>query len=120
MSKDVFIFQTLVEWRGVFKEFSTEEDKERYRRQLWTDISVHFEMKFRGGCESVCVCRILVVKQTREVLRPLNNITLVDVVMRSILPSSRHLLSANEVADAIETHLQTREDVIWPSWTVRP
>ncbi|KAM8768126.1 amino acid transporter heavy chain SLC3A2 [Acanthopagrus schlegelii] len=82
--------KTLVEWRGVFKEFSTEEDKER----------------------------ILVVKQTSEVLRPLNNITLVDVVMRSILPSSRHLLSANEVADAIETHLQTREDIIWPSWTV--
>lgn len=67
----------------------------------------------------MCLCRIVVVKQTQDILPPLNNVTLVDVVMRSILPSSRHLLSANEVADAIETHLQTREDVIWPSWTVR-
>lgn len=59
------------------------------------------------------------VKQKRKVPSPLNNVTLVDVVMRSILPSSHHLLSANEVADAIETHLQTRQEDIWPSWTVR-
>lgn len=59
------------------------------------------------------------VKQKRKVPSPLNNITLVDVVMRSILPSSHHLLSPNEVADAIETHLQTRQEDIWPSWTVR-
>lgn len=64
--------------------------------------------------------RIVVVKQTRDVLSPLNNATLVDVVMRSILPSSHHLLSAKEVADAIETRLQTKEeDDIWSSWTVR-
>nr|XP_046245133.1 4F2 cell-surface antigen heavy chain [Scatophagus argus]XP_046245134.1 4F2 cell-surface antigen heavy chain [Scatophagus argus]XP_046245136.1 4F2 cell-surface antigen heavy chain [Scatophagus argus] len=81
--------KTLLEWRSVFKEFSSQEDE-----------------------------RILVVKQTRDVLSPLNNITLVDVVMRSILPSSQHLLSAKEVADAIEAHLQTREEDIWPSWTV--
>lgn len=77
--------------------------------------------------ECVCVCvflfRILVVKQTRDVLPPLNNssqsnVTLVDLVIRSILPASPHLLSAQEVADAIETRLQTTGD-IWPSWTVR-
>lgn len=55
----------------------------------------------------------------RDSLPPLNNGTLVDVVMRSILPSSRHVLSAKEVAAAIETHLKAREEVIWPSWTVR-
>ncbi|KAM8904257.1 amino acid transporter heavy chain SLC3A2 isoform 2-T3 [Spinachia spinachia] len=46
------------------------------------------------------------------------NFTLVDTFMRSILPSSQHLLSETEVADAIETHLQTTEDDIWLSWTV--
>lgn len=44
------------------------------------------------------------VKQTADVLRPLNgsgqvNVTLVDVVMRSILPRSHHPLFAQEVAD---------------------
>lgn len=70
----------------------------------------------------LCVFRIVVVKQTRDVLPPLKNqgnVTLVDVVMRSILPSSQHLLSYKEVADAIETGLQTREENTWPSWTVR-
>ncbi|XP_041797356.1 4F2 cell-surface antigen heavy chain [Chelmon rostratus] len=82
--------KTLLEWRGVFKEFSSQEEE-----------------------------RILVVKQMRDVPPPpLNNVTLVDVIMRSILPPSLHLLSDKEVADAIETHLQTREDDIWPSWTV--
>ncbi|XP_035536556.1 4F2 cell-surface antigen heavy chain isoform X2 [Morone saxatilis] len=82
--------KTLLEWRGVFKEFSNKEEEER----------------------------IVVVKQTQDILSPLNNITLVDVVMKSILPSSPHLLSAKEVAVAIETSLQTREEDIWPSWTI--
>ncbi|XP_040902165.1 4F2 cell-surface antigen heavy chain isoform X2 [Toxotes jaculatrix] len=87
--------KTLLVWRGVLKEFSSQQDE-----------------------------RIVVVKQTTtDILPPLStssqiNNTLVDVVMRSILPSSHHLLSAQEVADAIETHLQTREKDIWPSWTV--
>ncbi|XP_035479631.1 4F2 cell-surface antigen heavy chain isoform X2 [Scophthalmus maximus] len=85
--------KTLLDWRGVFREFSSQEEK-----------------------------RIVVVRQTQYILPPLNNSSqtnkmLVDVVMRSILPSSHHILSAREVADAIETHLQIRED-IWPSWTV--
>ncbi|KAK9520892.1 hypothetical protein VZT92_020751 [Zoarces viviparus] len=83
---------TLLEWKGVLKEFSSEGNK-----------------------------RIVVVKQMKDVLPPLKpsqgNVTLVDVVMRSILPLSQHILSAKEVAVSIETHLQTREDV-WPSWTV--
>ncbi|XP_044209862.1 4F2 cell-surface antigen heavy chain isoform X1 [Thunnus albacares] len=86
--------KTLLMWRSVFKEFSSEEEEER----------------------------IVVVKQTGDVLPPLNNssqinVTLVDLVMRSILPTSSHLLSAQEVADAIEKRLQTTGD-IWPSWTV--
>ncbi|XP_031717061.1 4F2 cell-surface antigen heavy chain [Anarrhichthys ocellatus] len=85
---------TLLEWKGVLKEFSSEEKE-----------------------------RIVVVKQTKDVLPPLKsfsqgNVTLVDVVMRSIMPSSQHILSANEVAVSIETHLQTREEDVWPSWTV--
>ncbi|KAG7480051.1 4F2 cell-surface antigen heavy chain-like [Solea senegalensis] len=87
--------KTLLEWRDVLMEFDGQEDEER----------------------------IVVVKQTQHVLLPLNNSdqinrTLADVVMRPILPSSQHPLSAQEVADAIETHLQTKDEKIWPSWTV--
>ncbi|XP_023146768.1 4F2 cell-surface antigen heavy chain [Amphiprion ocellaris] len=86
--------KTLLEWRGIFKEFSAEEEE-----------------------------RIVVVKQTADILRPLNssgqiNATMVNVVMRSILPYSHHILSTQEVADAIEKHLQTQEGDLWPSWTV--
>lgn len=62
--------------------------------------------------------RILVVKQTGWNRSPLNA-TLLDVVMRSILPSSPQHLSATYVRDAIETHLQTREEDIWIGWMVR-
>ncbi|XP_047450334.1 4F2 cell-surface antigen heavy chain isoform X3 [Mugil cephalus] len=87
--------KTLLEWRGVFKEFGSEDDESR----------------------------IVVVKQTADALRPLIhssqvNVSLVDVIMRPILPYSHHVLSAQEVADAIETHLQAPEEDIWPSWTV--
>ncbi|XP_034723423.1 4F2 cell-surface antigen heavy chain [Etheostoma cragini] len=86
--------ETLLEWKGVFKEFSREDEE-----------------------------RIVVVRQTGDVLPSLknssrHNVTLVDVVMRSILPPSQHLLSPEEVANSIEMHLQTREEDIWPSWTV--
>lgn len=68
--------------------------------------------------------RIVVVKQTQEHLPPLVvsgqqlNITLVDVVLRSVLPDSPRLLSARQVADAIETHLQTPKDT-WLGWMVK-
>lgn len=62
--------------------------------------------------------RILVVKQ-RGRRRSRLNATLVDVVMRSILPSSPQHLSATDVRDAIKTQLQTREEDIWIGWTVR-
>ncbi|KAK5868672.1 hypothetical protein PBY51_009666 [Eleginops maclovinus] len=86
--------KTLLEWKGVFKEFSTDEEE-----------------------------RIVLVKQTSDVLPLLknssqSNVTLVDVVLKSILPTSQHLLSAKEVAAAIETKLQMKEDESWPSWTV--
>lgn len=63
--------------------------------------------------------RILVVKQKGDTMSVLTNVTLVDIIMKPILPSSQHLLTPNEVANAIETHLQMREENIWPSWTVR-
>ncbi|XP_074535720.1 amino acid transporter heavy chain SLC3A2 isoform X2 [Halichoeres trimaculatus] len=80
--------KTLLEWRGVLREFSSQEEE-----------------------------RVIVVKQTKDTLPPLNNSTLVDVVVRSILPPSNQVLTAQEVADAIEKNLQTKED-IWPSWTI--
>lgn len=58
------------------------------------------------------------VKQTGRVRPPLNA-TLVDVVMRSILPPFSQRLSATEVRDAIETHLQSREEDIWVGWMVK-
>lgn len=58
------------------------------------------------------------VKQKGKTMSVLTNVTLVDVIMRPILPSSQHLLSPNEVADAIETRLQMQDGNIWPSWTV--
>lgn len=85
--------------------------------EMWTDVFVHYIAKIQAVEHDLF--RILVVKQRDKFLFPLKNVTLVDVVMRSILPSSHNLLSPNEVADAIEGHLQIREEDIWPSWTVR-
>ncbi|XP_051935188.1 4F2 cell-surface antigen heavy chain [Hippocampus zosterae] len=86
--------KSLMLWKGVLEEFS-EKDEER----------------------------IVVVNQTQEHLPPLVvsgqqlNVTLVDVVLRSVLPDSPRLLSARQVADAIETHLQTPKDT-WLGWMV--
>lgn len=85
--------------------------------EMWIDVFFHYIAKIQ--VVENYLFRILVVKQRDKFLFPLKNVTLVDVVMRSILPSSHNLLSPNEVADAIEGHLQEREDDIWPSWTVR-
>lgn len=71
-----------------------------------------------GGDRNVCGLRILVVKQTGEALSPLN--ATLDVVIRSILPSSPKLLSVTEVGNAIRTHLQTWADDVWIGWTVKP
>ncbi|XP_054883894.1 4F2 cell-surface antigen heavy chain [Poeciliopsis prolifica] len=92
-SDAAYSVETLLEWRRVFEEFSTQQEE-----------------------------RILLVEQTSDVLRPLNastqNLTLVNVVMRSILPKSEQPLSAEEVAEAVETRLQTRQEDGWTSWTV--
>ncbi|XP_037534112.1 4F2 cell-surface antigen heavy chain [Nematolebias whitei] len=90
----VYSVETLLEWRGVLDEFSPYHNE-----------------------------RILVVKQTTDVLHPLNvstygNITLINVVMRAVLPKSRHLLSAAEVAEALETRVQLKREAAWPSWSV--
>ncbi|KAM9812940.1 amino acid transporter heavy chain SLC3A2 isoform 2-T3 [Syngnathus typhle] len=84
--------KSLLLWRGVLEEFRKEDEE-----------------------------RIVVVKQMRERLPPLRvssqqvNGTLVDVVLRSVLPASPRPLSAGQVAQAIETHLQAPEDT-WLGW----
>lgn len=45
------------------------------------------------------------------------NGSLVKMVTKSLIPPSHHLLSAPEVAEAIETNLQMPQED-WPSWTV--
>lgn len=79
---------------------------------------VYYNINLWLNCARLYLFRIVVLKQTRDVLLPLN-FTLVDLVMRPILPSSHHPLSAHEVAAAIKKRLQTAEENIWPSWTVR-
>ncbi|KAM6932919.1 amino acid transporter heavy chain SLC3A2 [Xenentodon cancila] len=86
--------EILLEWRSILEEFGAQGNE-----------------------------RIIVVKQTTDVLRPLNvssqsNATLMNMVMRSILPYSQHRLSAQEAAVAIETQLQTVQEDVWTSWTV--
>ncbi|XP_054650799.1 4F2 cell-surface antigen heavy chain [Dunckerocampus dactyliophorus] len=86
--------ETLLTWRSILDGFSQDEE------------------------------RIIVVKQSGDLLPPPRgstqdqlNDTLVDVVMRSVLPASPHPLSAGEVATAIESHLQTPEHT-WLGWQV--
>ncbi|RVE64841.1 hypothetical protein OJAV_G00130050 [Oryzias javanicus] len=84
--------EALLEWRGVLQEFSTLGR----RGTLWV---------------------------TLDIPRPLNvssqsNVTLVNVVLRSILPNSRSPPSFQEVAEAIEKRLQRKEEDAWPCWTV--
>ncbi|CAL8353934.1 unnamed protein product [Lota lota] len=81
--------RTLTEWRLVIKEFSEED-------------------------------RIVLVKQTGEDLNSTRafNSSLVEVVMRSILPPTHHILSAQEVAESMAACLQDRKGAVWPSWMV--
>lgn len=91
-------------WRGILLTFT---------RSL-----IHYQGKQQAGNKNASDFRILVVKQKGKVLSPLNT-TLVDVVIRSILPSSPKQLFATEVSDAIEEHLQTKEDDVWIGWMVK-
>ncbi|KAF7218890.1 amino acid transporter heavy chain SLC3A2 isoform X2 [Nothobranchius furzeri] len=84
--------ETLLEWRGVLEEFG-----------------------HRG------VKKIIVVKQTSDVLRPIrgsNNVTLVNMVLKSILPKSHHHLSADEVVHAVEAWLQMSPEEAWSGWSI--
>ncbi|KAL7849021.1 hypothetical protein SRHO_G00206440 [Serrasalmus rhombeus] len=89
-----FSEKTLTEWRGLVEEFSIEYNE-----------------------------RIVMVKQTGDSSSPLNtsrltvNSSLVDLVSKSLLPSSFHQLSAAELAKAMESRLKTLQGE-WPSWTV--
>lgn len=107
-------FQTLLEWRSILKKFS--EEVERYSSHFYT-LLAHYQVKQQPGNKNAFDFRILVVKQKGEVLSP-PNATLVDVVVRSILPSSPKRFSATEVSSAIEKNLQRKEDDIWIGWTV--
>lgn len=83
--------QTLTEWRLVLKEFSKEDDD-----------------------------RIVMLKQTGELHNSTGsfNDSLVEVVMRAILPPAQHILSVPEVAETVEARLLASEGTIWPSWRV--
>ncbi|XP_066533064.1 4F2 cell-surface antigen heavy chain [Hoplias malabaricus] len=89
-----FSEKTLTEWRGMFEEFSTENNE-----------------------------RIVMVRQVDDFSLALNtsrssvNSSLVDLFSESLLPSSSHLLSATELAEAVESKLKTLQNV-WTSWTV--
>lgn len=106
--------QTLLEWRSILKKFSKEV--ERYSPFFRCSLPP-YQVKQQAGNKNASDFRILVVKQKGEALSPLNA-TLVDVVMRSILPPSQQL-SATEISDAIKDRLQTKEDDVWISWTVK-
>ena len=64
--------------------------------------------------------RIVLVRQTGEELPSTSSVngSLVEVVMRSILPPGHHILSAQEVAERMEACLQEGVGAVWPSWTV--
>ncbi|XP_056330396.1 4F2 cell-surface antigen heavy chain [Danio aesculapii] len=87
-----FSAKTLMEWKVLMQEFSSQDDE-----------------------------RILMVRQTGNTLPVLNvsSITgsLVELVTKSLIPQSHHLLTAAEVAEAIEVSLQSPQRD-WPSWTV--
>ncbi|XP_077467430.1 amino acid transporter heavy chain SLC3A2 [Stigmatopora argus] len=90
-----FTQKNLVQWRRILEEFSKEDEE-----------------------------RIVVVKQTREALPSLRvssqelNVTLVDVVLKSVLPQRPRLPSDRQVGEAIEAHLQTPEEDTWLGWMV--
>ncbi|XP_036391915.1 4F2 cell-surface antigen heavy chain [Megalops cyprinoides] len=84
--------EILLEWRTLVKEFYKEDDE-----------------------------RIVVVRQMGQAAPPHNDSSsassLVELVTRSLLPSSPHPLSVQEVATTVETVLVMPQGK-WPSWTV--
>ena len=75
---------------------------------------------FGGVFQCVLYPRIVLVRQTGEELNSTRsfNGSLVEVVMRSILPPTHHILSAQEVAESMEACLREGAGAVWPSWTV--
>ncbi|XP_059932152.1 4F2 cell-surface antigen heavy chain [Gadus macrocephalus] len=72
------------------------------------------------GLNKTCADRIMLVRQTGEELNSTRsfNGSLVEVVMRSILPPTHHILSAQEVAESMEACLREGAGAVWPSWTM--
>jgi len=60
------------------------------------------------------------VKQTGQLLNSTGsfNDSLVEVVMRAILPPTHHILSVPEVAETVEARLLASEGAVWPCWMV--
>ncbi|KAA0702350.1 hypothetical protein E1301_Tti015699 [Triplophysa tibetana] len=90
---DVTSVKALMEWGVLMREFSSQDDE-----------------------------RILMVRQTGVTLPEVTmsnlvNGSLVKMVSKSLIPPLHFLLSAREVAEAIETNLQMPQED-WPSWTV--
>ncbi|XP_030633822.1 4F2 cell-surface antigen heavy chain [Chanos chanos] len=89
-----FSEKTLTEWRLLIQEFNTKDDE-----------------------------RIVMVRQMGKALPAFNasgpavNGSLVELVTKPLLPPSPNPLSAQEVANAMETNLQKPQEE-WPSWTV--
>ncbi|XP_073673392.1 amino acid transporter heavy chain SLC3A2 [Garra rufa] len=89
-----FSAKTLMEWNVLMQEFNSQDDE-----------------------------RILMVRQTDNTLPALNvssiavNGSLVELVIKSLIPASHHPLSPTEVAEAMEASLQMPQGD-WPSWTV--
>ncbi|KAI2656053.1 4F2 cell-surface antigen heavy chain [Labeo rohita] len=89
-----FSAKTLMEWNVLMQEFNSQDDE-----------------------------RILMVRQTGNTLPALNassivvNGSLVELVIKSLIPPSHHPLSPAEVAEAMEASLQKPQGD-WPSWTV--
>ncbi|XP_043114176.1 4F2 cell-surface antigen heavy chain [Puntigrus tetrazona] len=89
-----FSTKTLMKWNLLMQEFNSQDDE-----------------------------RILMVRQTGNSLPELNvsntavNGSLVELVIKSLIPPSHHPLSPAEVAEAMEASLQMPESH-WPSWTV--
>lgn len=89
-----FSEKILTEWRGLVEEFSTDYNQRIVLVKELSDSSPAFNMS-----------------------KPTVNSSLVDLVLKSLLPQSSHPLSAAELTEVMETTLKTLQGE-WPSWTV--
>uniref|UniRef100_W5LM91 Si:dkey-202g17.3 n=1 Tax=Astyanax mexicanus TaxID=7994 RepID=W5LM91_ASTMX len=89
-----FSEKTLTKWRELVKEFSTDYNQRIVMVKEISDSSPALNMS-----------------------KPTVNSSLVDLVLKSLLPQSSSPLSAAELTEVMETTLKTLQGE-WPSWTV--